>query len=70
MASLPHTAPEHEHSAAIDVAAEWLARTPSEQINKPIVPHLKQQFGLSTGEAVEAIRQAQALREGGADASR
>lgn len=52
------TAPEHEHSAAIDAAAEWLSLNPRDRINRPVVPLLRDTFGLSAMEAVEAIRAA------------
>jgi hypothetical protein len=48
----------HEHSAAIDAAAEWLASTPQADRPKPIVPHLQRTFGLTAKEACEAIREA------------
>ncbi|WP_163265617.1 hypothetical protein [Chelativorans alearense] len=57
------TPPEHEHSAAIDAAAEWLALPPHKQIDRPIVPHIREQFGLSVSEAIEAIREANLRRE-------
>jgi hypothetical protein len=56
MANLTH--PEHEHSAAIDAAAEWLALNPRDRISRPVVPMLRERFGLSAMEAVEAIRAA------------
>ena len=58
MAALPLTAPEHSHSAAIDAAAEWLSLNPRDNINKPIVPMLRERFGLSALEAIDAIRAA------------
>lgn len=48
----------HESTAAIQVAAEWLASTPQAERPKPIVPHLQKTFGLSAVEAVMAIREA------------
>ncbi|MEZ5782368.1 MAG: hypothetical protein R3D70_12220 [Rhizobiaceae bacterium] len=48
----------HEHSAAIETAAEWLASTPQSDRPKPIVPHLQKAFGLTALEAIEAIREA------------
>jgi hypothetical protein len=47
----------HEHSAAIETAAEWLASTPQAERPRPIVPHLQRTFGLSAIEAVQAIRE-------------
>lgn len=52
------TPPEHEHSAAIDAAAEWLTLHPRDKINMPIVPALRERFGLSVLEAIAAIRAA------------
>ncbi|MER8709144.1 hypothetical protein NKH49_26990 [Mesorhizobium sp. M1088] len=52
------TPPEHEHSAAITMAAEWLREHPRNRINTPIVPALKATFGLSTAEAIAAIQEA------------
>jgi hypothetical protein len=48
----------HEHSAAIETAAEWLATVPQAERPHPIVPHLQKTFGLSALEAIEAIREA------------
>jgi hypothetical protein len=48
----------HETTAAISVAAEWLASTPQSDRPHPIVPHLQKTFGLSALEAIEAIREA------------
>jgi hypothetical protein len=50
--------PEHTATAAIDEAAAWLSKHPRDRIHRPIVPHLKQAFGLSTADAIEAIREA------------
>lgn len=58
MDALPLTAPEHSQSAAIDAASEWLALNPRDRINRPVVPMLRDRFGLSALEAVEAIRAA------------
>lgn len=52
------TPPEHEHSAAIDEAAAWLAETPRERIGRPIVPALRERFGLTVIEACAAVREA------------
>lgn len=59
----------HESTAAISLAAEWLAASTTSRISQPIVPLLRKQFGLSISEAIEAIREAQALRKGGAHVS-
>lgn len=52
------TPPEHEHSAAITLAAEWLRDHPRNRIDRPIVPTLKSTFGLTTTEAIVAVREA------------
>lgn len=52
------TPPEHERSAAIDEAASWLAQTPRERIGRPIVPTLRERFGLTVSEACAALREA------------
>lgn len=49
---------------AVQAAAEWLATDTANRINNPIVPKLKERFGLSAKDAVEAIRRAQSLRWG------
>lgn len=51
----------HEHSAAITLAAEWLATVPQSERPKPIVPALRERFGLSAVEACQAIREASDL---------
>ena len=56
------TPPEHEHSAAIDEAALWLATTPRRQIEGAVVPALQKRFGLSPAEACQAIREANLRR--------
>jgi len=62
------TAPEHEHTAAIDHAAHWLATTPPRQRPAPLVPALREMFGLSAVETCAAIRQSHQIR-GGANAT-
>jgi hypothetical protein len=60
------------HNEAVQVASEWLASDIVERLRRPIVPQIRERFGLSNLEAVEAIRAAQAVRDGqmgGADAS-
>lgn len=53
---------DHEHTAAVGVAAEWLATTRRDQIARPIVPTLRQRFGLSAQEACQAIAEANLWR--------
>lgn len=48
----------HEHSAAIDEAAAWLAGLPQDARPQPLVPTLRIMFDLSPGGACAAIRQA------------
>lgn len=52
---------EHEHSAAIDEAARWLAAI-ADPSGMAIVPELKTRFGLTALEACEAIRHANEIR--------
>lgn len=52
----------HEHSEAITEAAAWLASPLRARIGRPLVPHLKETFGLSTAEAMQAIREANLRR--------
>ncbi|MBB4277252.1 hypothetical protein GGE12_005055 [Rhizobium mongolense] len=56
----------HEASEQITVAATWY-RQHREECPRPIVPHLRQTFGLSALEACEAIAEAN-RRQGGAHA--
>lgn len=51
----------HEHSAAFDQAVEWLRSTPFRDRPKPLVPALRERFGLSALEACEAISTAQKM---------
>lgn len=54
------TPPEHEHNEAVTIAAQWLA---SEQTPpRPIIPTLRQRFGLSALEATEAAAMADTYR--------
>jgi hypothetical protein len=54
------TPPEHEHSAAVEQAAIWLADLGEPP--HPIVPALKQRFGLSAVQSCEAIAWAERMR--------
>ncbi len=54
--------PEHEHSAAVDQAAVWVATMPRERLPRPIVPALRQRFGLTPVEACEALREARLIQ--------
>ena len=53
----------HAHSAAVDEAARWLAGTPSGARPPLLIPALRERFGLSALEAIEAERQAEQIRE-------
>lgn len=48
----------HETSEAVTQAAEWLQSRPTHRHPIPIVPALKNLFGLTAREACEAIAQA------------
>ena len=58
------TPPEHEHSPRIDLAADWLL-SERHGTGQAIVPQIKQRFGLTSMEAVEAIREANKRRAAG-----
>jgi hypothetical protein len=60
MSTAPLTPPEHEHTAAIDEAAAWLAS--EDHPPSPIVPALRRRFGLSAVDACTAITEAVAIR--------
>lgn len=51
----------HEATASIEAAAQWLLSEP-DRTGQAIVPEIKQRFGLTTLEAVEAIREANRRR--------
>lgn len=49
---------DHEHSAAIDLAVEWMLKTrPNERGDRAIVPQLRERFGLSALEACQTLRE-------------
>ena len=50
----------------IDSVAEWHERQASDRINRPLVPHLRERFGLDNVQAVTVIR---AANKGGTDAT-
>lgn len=52
----------HEHSAAVEEAAAWLTVTPREAIGGPVIPALRERFGLTPQEACEAVREANLRR--------
>lgn len=47
---------DHEHSAAVEGAAQFLRTVPPVERPAPLVPALKTMFGLSSVEACEAIK--------------
>ncbi|MFB9979443.1 hypothetical protein ACFSQQ_14645 [Mesorhizobium kowhaii] len=53
---------DHEHSAAIDTAAEWLAKSSRDRIRRPIITELRERYGLSVAEACEVCREANLRR--------
>lgn len=56
------TPPEHEHTAAVDEAARWLATCSPSERSGPVIPELRRRFGLSTLEATVACREAALIR--------
>jgi len=49
----------HESTCAIEQAADYLTATPREQRpDRPLVPFLRERFGLTAFEACQAIREA------------
>lgn len=52
---------DHESNQAVLEAARWLATGGSDRARPP-VPQLRERFGLSPAEAVEAIREANLIR--------
>ena len=48
--------------AAIDEAAAWFAMTPRYQRDRPIVPLLRERFGLTAAEACAACCEANLIR--------
>lgn len=57
----------HEHTAAIDLAAAYLAETPVHARPQPLIPALRSRFGLTPLEACQAIRDSHSMT-GDADA--
>lgn len=54
------TPPEHEHSAAVEQAAQWLAD--EQNPPQPIIPELRRRFDLTGLQATEACAMAQRFR--------
>ena len=40
----------------VDAVAEWHERNPHERVNRPLIPHLRQCFGLDNAQAIAVIR--------------
>jgi len=53
---------DHESSASIDAAADWLLSEP-DRTGQAILPEMRQRFGLTSPEAIEAIREANKRRQ-------
>lgn len=62
MTSHDLTPPEHEHSAIVEEAAAFLFAVPPGERPAPLVPALREMFGLSAVEACEAIRLSHDMR--------
>lgn len=53
----------HASIDAIDAAAAWLVSAPvEERIRRPIIPTIRERFGLDVASAIEACRAADRLR--------
>lgn len=48
---------------AVELAARWLADHPDHR-GRALVPELRERFGITTSEAIEALRRAHVLRFG------
>lgn len=57
------TPPEHCHSASVEEAARFLRSVPPTERPKPLVPALREMFGLSPVECCEAIRLSHEVQE-------
>jgi hypothetical protein len=58
--SVPLSPPEHEHSEAVVMAAQWLADEQDPQ--QPVIPTIRARFGLTAVEACEAAALARRFR--------
>ena len=56
MSAVDLTAPEHEHSAAIEQAIDFYVSNYG-AVERPIVPALQRRFGLTAHQAVVVIRE-------------
>lgn len=64
MAQVAINVVEHEHSHAISEAAHFLVNTPPESRPAPLVPALREMFGLSAVEVCVAIAESHKVRRG------
>lgn len=53
----------HETTAAIDECAAYLAAVPPEERPRPLVPAMREMFGLSTVDVCAAIRASHEIRK-------
>lgn len=51
---------DHQHSETVIIAAQWLAD--AKERPEPIIPHLRERFGLTAVEACEACALANRFR--------
>jgi hypothetical protein len=56
------TGSSHEHSAAVDEAARYLASVPPRERPKPLVPAMREMFGLTAVEVCQAIQESRLIR--------
>lgn len=56
------TVVDHQHSAAIDEAARWLATSLPTERPGPVIVELRRRFGLTSLQATEACREANLIR--------
>jgi hypothetical protein len=52
---------DRDPDIAVQAAAEWLATAPA-GAHSPTIPTVRERFGLTAPDAIEAIRRANALR--------
>jgi hypothetical protein len=56
----------HEHSAAVEECARYLASVPPGVRPAPLVPAMREMFGLTAIEVCQAIQESHAIRREGA----
>lgn len=54
---------DHQTNEAVALAGEWLAKSERKKLSRPLIPQIREQFGLSIAEAIEACRVATVNRE-------